>query len=278
MITRACISINHACNLNCAYCHFHEKRNAIVNADMDVIQILDNIRTHIQKYSIKTFKLGFVGDGEPLLAFGKLQQYITHIADLLKTGQIAAYVITNGTTVNRSMIEFLTQHNVSIGFSIDGPKYIHDTWRCGSFDQVMHNIELYREITGAYPSMNCTVGEAALQNTDDIIEFFKPFNNKITFSRMIGKYGITLEEFHVFLDKVATELNVRRGGYDCTMYGGMCGAGIDNIFYANNKIFVCGNCIDVDMSFPANTPLDCINFNVSSFDRTNCYKESVLNK
>jgi uncharacterized protein len=95
---------------------------------------------------------------------------------------------------------------------------------------------------------------------------------------MIGKYGITLEEFHIFLDKVSTELNVRRGGYDCTMYGGLCGVGIDNIFYANNKIFVCGNCVDVDMSLPANTPLDCINFNVSSFDRTNCYKEIVLNK
>ena len=25
MVTRACISINNRCNLNCTYCHFHEK-------------------------------------------------------------------------------------------------------------------------------------------------------------------------------------------------------------------------------------------------------------
>ena len=48
-------------------------------------------------------------------------------------------------------------------------------------------------------------------------------------------------------------LNVRTGGYDCTMYGGMCGAGMDNIFYANGKIFICGNCIDLSFSMPYDT-------------------------
>ena len=29
MVTRACISINNRCNLNCTYCHFHEKKDCI---------------------------------------------------------------------------------------------------------------------------------------------------------------------------------------------------------------------------------------------------------
>jgi uncharacterized protein len=36
MITRACISINNRCNLNCAYCHFHttEKAEYLTEAEM----------------------------------------------------------------------------------------------------------------------------------------------------------------------------------------------------------------------------------------------------
>ena len=38
-----------------------------------------------------------------------------------------------------------------------------------------------------------------------------------------------------FLKKASERLNVRTGGYDCTMYGGLCGAGMDNYFYANGS-------------------------------------------
>ena len=68
-------------------------------------------------------------------------------------------------------------------------------------------------------------------------------------------------------------LNVRTGGYDCTMYGGMCGAGMDNIFYANGKIFICGNCIDLPFSMPYDTPLNEVSFDVIDFDRNCCFKE-----
>ena len=40
MVTRACISINNRCNLNCTYCHFHEKKDYIQEDNMDVITIL----------------------------------------------------------------------------------------------------------------------------------------------------------------------------------------------------------------------------------------------
>ena len=81
MITRACISINNRCNLNCKYCHFHEKNESISNSEMDVFQILDNIRQHIERNAIRSFKIGFVGNGEPLLDFDKLCDYIDYVAD-----------------------------------------------------------------------------------------------------------------------------------------------------------------------------------------------------
>ncbi len=276
MITRVCISINNRCNLNCKYCHFHEKKESIVESEMDVFQILDNIRQYIERNAIRSFKIGFVGNGEPLLEFGKLREYIDHIADLLESGVVSAYTITNGTILDRAMVEYLSAHKVNVGFSIDGLKDIHDKWRCHSHDRVMKNIELYREVVGTYPSMNCTVGKDILDNTDETIEFFAAFGSRITFSRMIGQYGISLDEFNCFLDKAAKTLNVRRGGYDCTMYGGMCGAGMNNIFYANGKIYVCGNCVDIQSPFTSDTPLDAVKFDIPDFDRKCCYKESVL--
>ena len=59
MVNRICISINNRCNLACRYCHFHEK-GKIETADMDVFEILDNVK----RYAGKKFKIGFVGNGE----------------------------------------------------------------------------------------------------------------------------------------------------------------------------------------------------------------------
>ena len=278
MITRVCISINNRCNLNCKYCHFHEKKDSIVESEMDVFRILDNIRQHIERNAIRSFKIGFVGNGEPLLEFEKLRKYIDHIADLLEAGIVSAYTITNGVMLSRSMLEYLSANKVNVGFSIDGLKAVHDKWRCNSYDKVMQSIELYREVVGTYPSMNCTVGRDVLDNADETIEFFETFGSRITFSRMIGQYGISLSEFNTFLDKAAKTLNVRRGGYDCTMYGGMCGAGMNNIFYANGKIYVCGNCVDIQTPFSSDTPLDAVRFDIQAFDRKCCYKESVLKR
>lgn len=130
-------------------------------------------------------------------------------------------------------------------------------------------------MTGHYPTFNATVGKESLKNTEKIIAFFKPFGSRVTFSRMIGRYGISLEEYRVFLDKVEKELFIRRGQKDCTMYGGKCGAGINNYFFSNGKVYYCGNCVDLmpvadsDISFEE---LEKISL---EFDRNFCYKESL---
>ena len=275
MVDRICISINNRCNLACKYCHFHEKKSSIDVQNMDVLKILDNVMDNIEKNNIPIFKIGFVGNGEPLLDFELLKEYLLYIAEYLENGKIAAYTISNGILLNEDMLLFFKKYHVNVGFSIDGIKSIHDKYRCGTHDKVMEKIMLYKEVYGKYPSMNCTVGEDVLQHAEETIEFFRQFGNRITFSRMIGQYGIPLDDFNVFLKKAAEHLNVRTGGYDCTMYGGMCGAGMNNFFYANGNVYICGNCIDMaplgksDMPF---SQLETLNFD---FDRNHCYKESL---
>lgn len=275
MITRACISINNSCNLNCAYCHFHTPDKALFLDDvyMDVYKILDNIKSHIDKYSIKVFKLGFVGNGEPLLDYEALKGYIEHISDYLSDGRIAAYTITNGTLITEEMLGFFKVHKVNVGFSIDGIPEIHNKWRCGTHNKVMNAIELYHSVNSSYPSMNCTVCRDTLDRVDDTIAFFEPFGSRITFSSMIGNGGISLNEFHNFISKAQERLNVRTGSYDCTMYGGMCGAGINNIFYANGNVYLCGNCVDLPVIADSSVPLENIDPDLPLFDRKQCYRE-----
>ena len=273
MITRACISINNRCNLNCTYCHFHEKKEFITKQEYDICQVLDNIIIHIKKHDLTNFKLGFVGNGEPLLDYSSLKEYIFRISEYLKDGRIAAYIITNGLLIDEEKLLFFKENKVNVSFSIDGIADIHDKYRCGSHEKVSKKINLYKKIFGKNPPMNCTVGKEHLQRIEETIDFFSQFDSRITFSRMIGKYGISLDEFHRFMEKVKPRLNVRTGGYDCTMYGGLCGAGLDNVFYANGYVYLCGNCIDLPFKFPACTALDNITFDIKDFDRTKCYKE-----
>jgi uncharacterized protein len=205
---------------------------------MDVFKILNNVKAYIKKYRIKPFKIGFVGNGEPLLSFDKLKSYIEYIANELKANDILAYTITNGILVTEEMLDFFKEHNVNVGFSIDGPRDIHNKWRCSSFEKTLNGIELHKKVYGKYPSMNCTVGNDVIEQADDVINFFEKFQTRITFSRMIGKYGVSMSDFKSFIAKAREKLNIRFGGYDCTMYGGMCGAGINNFFYANGKIYI----------------------------------------
>ena len=275
MVNRVCISINNRCNLNCKYCHFHEKKDAIQPAEMDVLAILDNIMDYIDSNNVEVFKIGFVGNGEPLLEYDALKKYILYISEYLADGRIAAYSITNGLLVNEAMLEFFKEHKVNLGFSIDGISSIHDMYRCNTHAKVMEKIKLYQKINGKYPSMNCTVGKEILEKADETIDFFRQFDTRVTFSRMIGKYGITLNEFNGFLKMSAQVLNVRTGGYDCTMYGGLCGAGMNNLFYANGKIYFCGNCVDLPALGESGLPISELMRVSLVFDRTRCYKVTI---
>lgn len=239
------------------------------DAEMDVYEILDNVK----RYAKGSFKIGFVGNGECFLDWDRLKSYISYIEDC---PNISAYTITNGTVaLSDEDWRFLDDHNINVGFSIDGYKELHDKNRCGFFDKAIQNVEEYKRATGHYPTFNATVGEETLNNAEKVISFFKSYGTRVTFSRMIGKYGISLQDYRDFLDRAEKEIPVRRGGLDCTMYGGQCGAGTNNYFFSNGKVYFCGNCIDLPPVGDSGTPFEELERISLQFDRNYCYKESL---
>ena len=269
MIDRICISLNNRCNLACRYCHFHEKAASIRCREMDVFAILDNVMA----YARHPFKIGFVGNGEPLLDLPLLKDCLTYIEG---DPFIHTYTITNGTIpLTDDDIRFLEDHRVNVGFSLDGHQELHDRWRCGSFATVMANIAQYRSVTGHDPTLNVTVGEETIRNAGRVIDFFSIFRTRITFSRMIGRYGISLEDYRSFLELASKRLSVRQGALDCTMYGGMCGAGRNNYYFANGYVYLCGNCVDLSPVGKSSMPIGELEKIGPDFDRTHCYKEAI---
>ena len=59
------------------------------------------------------------------------------------------------------------------------------------------------------------------------------------------------------------------------MYGGLCGAGINNFFFANGKVFLCGNCVDLKAISDSNIKIIELEKIYLDFDRTKCYKEMI---
>jgi uncharacterized protein len=238
---------------------------------MDVYEILDNIK----EYNRSCFKIGFVGNGESFLELEKLKEYITYIEDC---PGISCYTITNGTvSVLDSDWRFFEEHNVNVGFSLDGFKELHNLYRGDTYDMVSANVERYRKATGHYPTFNATVGHETIKNAERVISFFWSYNTKVTFSRMIGEDGITLDEYHRFLDQAEKSIRVRRGGNDCTMYGGKCGAGINNFFFSNGKVYYCGNCVDLPSIADSSISFEQLEQSVDklNFDRNRCYKDII---
>ena len=236
---------------------------------MNVFEILD----HVKAYAKSNFKIGFVGNGEAFLDWPLLKSCIRYIEDC---PIISAYTITNGTVAlpDEEWL-FLEDHKINVGFSIDGYRELHNLNRCNSFDRALENVENYKRVTGHYPTFNATVGRDSLENADKVIEFFARFGTRVTFSRMIGEHGIPLDEYRKFLDYAGERIPVRRGDKDCTMYGGQCGAGTNNYFFANGKIYYCGNCVDLPPLGPSSTSFFELEKICLDFDRNHCYKESL---
>lgn len=236
---------------------------------MNVYEILENVKA----FAKWPFKIGFVGNGEPFLDWPLLKSYIEFVSDC---SFISAYTITNGTiSLPDSEWSFLGDHKINVGFSIDGYKELHNRHRCNSFDAAMKNVETFKRVNGYYPTFNATVGKDSIADAQKVIDFFARFETRVTFSRMIGKSGITLEEYRDFLKEAEKALVIRKGGLDCTMYGGQCGAGINNFFFANGKVYLCGNCIDLPPLANSSISFNELENKKLDFDRKHCFKESL---
>ena len=115
------LSLTGKCNFACRYCYAHEH-------PQDTMSLSTALKAvNMGAESGHPFVLQFTG-GEPLMAFDLMESIIQHVRQY----RIPAImqIQTNGSLLNKKIVECLQNAKVGIGISLDGRPGINDQLRC----------------------------------------------------------------------------------------------------------------------------------------------------
>lgn len=190
------------CNLRCKYCVFSEQypniktySNKVMDFETAKLAIDEYISLYNDKVKYGYRKkpiISFYG-GEPFLNFNVMKRVIDYCNDC--NYDVKYYATTNGTIMTDEIIDYITNNDFSITFSIDGHKEQHDRNRVfsndvESFDKVYENIsklQQYKKAKGIMQSISisCTYDDYSdfkkitdffIDNYDMLFPFYIIFN------------------------------------------------------------------------------------------------------
>ncbi len=142
------------CNLRCKYCY---DANSHINSCSDVIKSSNDVFEKEYDQLLKDFEIIYDDNkhlhlifhgGEPLLI--KSYNIDRLCTDLKSIGDIEYSIQTNGTLINKDIIEVLKKHNFKVGISLDGCNEKQNSERVfsnekNSYNVVMNKIRLLQE-------------------------------------------------------------------------------------------------------------------------------------
>lgn len=169
-----------ACNLNCDYCFYLEKKALFGGAQK--YRMSDAVlRAYVEKYiaAQPTPVVEFVWQGgEPtLLGIEFFQRAVELQGPYANLKTVKNSLQTNGTLLTDEWCSFLKKNNFMVGISLDGPRDVHDFYRRdrggkGTFDEVMRGLRLLKQHGVEYNIMAC-VGRETARHPLDVYRFFR---------------------------------------------------------------------------------------------------------
>lgn len=197
------------CNLDCDYCYL-PNRNLKERLSLDLIEPIFKA----------IFTSPFVGEfidicwhaGEPLAVpisyYQEVFKRIKIANEKYNIKQVPIYhsIQTNGILINQAWCDFFKKYNISVGVSIDGPDFLHNTHRktptgLATHESVMRGIRCLQE-NDIYFNIIAVITQESLDYADEIFNFFWQNNiNDVAFN-MEEIEGINQTSS---LDKVGTE-------------------------------------------------------------------------
>jgi uncharacterized protein len=198
------------CNIDCDYCYLPDRTiNTKIPFSM-ITQLME-----------KLLRSGMVGDqlsivwhaGEPLaVPISFYQEAFQAIKNsLISVKKISHSFQTNGTLINDRWCEFIKEHNIKIGVSIDGPDFIHDVHRKdrlgkGTHVRVMEGVECLRRNEIDFHVI-AVITEHSLDYADEVFQFF--------LDNDIHQVGFNIEEIEgtnrcSTLSALSADLKVRK--------------------------------------------------------------------
>ena len=141
----------YGCNLSCRYCYLSTETKVFASFDVDfIIPVIQQAFEYCNAHHRQSLTFIWHG-GEPLL-WGK-ENYLKTFSFIEENYRDYPYrnlVQTNLVLIDQEYIDLFRRYNVRVGFSLDGPKELHDLQRItkdgkGSFDRVFEKIKLCRD-------------------------------------------------------------------------------------------------------------------------------------
>ena len=192
------LKVHSRCNLSCSYCYVYEMadqawRGMPKRMSQDVAhKAVERIAEHAEGHALESVEIIFHG-GEPMLAGA---QWLAELAGALSgrvPGQVNLALQTNGTLLDRPMLETLKRLHVQVGVSLDGDAEATGRYRRyangrNSFAVVADGLDLLGspEFRECYSGILCTIDvdndpiatyEALLKFSPPAIDFLLPHAN-----------------------------------------------------------------------------------------------------
>ncbi len=196
-----CFHITDACNFGCKYCYAHatpDLRKLPREVSRKAVERI------LEELPDERLLIDFHG-GEPFMAFDEMVDTIQYAREYNKKRGINKHldfiVQSNGSLVTVEKAKFLNSLNCAVGFSLDGPQYVHDTQRVypdGSptFNHIWKNLE---ELKKADVNIGFL---AVIHDPKNYMNTFKFFRDqglkgfRINYSAYIGRATEELEFPH----------------------------------------------------------------------------------
>lgn len=154
------LQVTQNCNLRCKYCIYSGSyanrvhSNKRMNREV-AFRAIDFFINH--SVDSPAINLGFYG-GEPLLEIKLIKSCITYAKKKAAGKTITFNLTTNATLFDLETIRYLSDNDVRMTISLDGPEQTHNQNRvfavngCGTFETIIDNLELIKEHFPAYLS------------------------------------------------------------------------------------------------------------------------------
>lgn len=179
--------VGSACNLDCDYCYYLGKANLYGGRQPKMSdELLERyISQYLEAVQVPVVTFCWHG-GEPLLAGLDFYEKIVELQNKYKGNkQIENSLQTNGLLVNPEWCDFFRRNNFLIGLSLDGPKDIHDAYRCDrgghpTFDRVMKALELMA-VNGVEYNTLSTINDRCAGRGREVYRFMRSVSKYMQF-------------------------------------------------------------------------------------------------
>ena len=170
------------CNLDCTYCYYTDKPGELYPdvASADMMMDDATLEAFVSQYMAaqpQRCEFGWQG-GEPMVAGLDFFRKVVALQEQYKLeGQEVTNAFqTNGTLLTEEWCEFLAEHKMLVGVSLDGPPQWHDTFRKdrggkGTFHKAWAGLELMEKHRVEY-NVLVTLNRMNAPHAGDIYRYF----------------------------------------------------------------------------------------------------------